>query len=87
MADPKVMQIIPADGWSASFEDEDSVPLVCFALVQSVDENGNAVSSVRPMACIDETIELCDEYETYLGVTRDDADEYDEEEDEEDEED
>ncbi len=73
----KILQIMPADGWSASFEDEDSVPLVCFALVQDVDENGSPVSSVRPMACVDEVIGFCDEYETYLGVERNDG-EYEE---------
>ena len=71
MADEsKILQIMPADGWSALFEDEDSVPLVCFALVQDVDEDGNVGSSVRPMACIDEVIGFCDEYETYSGVGR-----------------
>jgi len=86
MADPKVLQIIPASGWNALFEDEDSVPVVCFALVQDVDEDGNATTAVRPMACIDDVIELCDEYDSYLGVARDDSDEYDEEDEEEDDE-
>ena len=81
MADEsKILQIMPADGWSATFEDEDSVPLVCFALVQGSDENGSPISSVRPMACVDEVIGFCDEYETYLGVERDDGG-YDDEED------
>ena len=72
----KILQIMPADGWSALFEDEDSIPLVCFALVQDIDENGSPVSSVRPMVCVDEVIGFCDEYETYLGVERNDG-EYD----------
>ena len=73
----KILQIMPADGWSALFEDEDSIPLVCFALVQGVDESGSPVSSVRPMACVDEVIGFCDEYETYLGVEHNDS-EYEE---------
>lgn len=81
MADEsKILQIMPADSWSASFEDEDSVPLVCFALVQDVDENGSVVSSVRPMACFDDVIEFCDEYKTYLGVERNDVEYGDDEE-------
>jgi hypothetical protein len=70
----KILQIMPADGWSALFEDEDSIPLVCFALVQDVDENGSPVSSVRPMACVDAAIGFCDEYANYVGVERDDGD-------------
>ena len=81
MADEsKILQIMPADGWSALFEDEDSVPLVCFALVQDVDESGSPVSSVRPMACIDEVIGFCDAYETYSGIEHSSS-EYDDEED------
>ena len=81
MADEsKILQIMPAGGWSALFKDEDSVPLICFALVQDVDENGSPVSSVRPMTCIDEVIGFCDEYDTYLGVERNDGD-YDDEDD------
>ena len=75
----KVLQIMPANGWSAVFEDEDNVPVVCFALVQGIDEEGKTTSDVRPMACIDDVIEFCDEYDSYLGVVRDgDSDEYEE---------
>lgn len=67
----KILQVIPADGWSAQYEDEDDIPLVCFALVQDADEAGNLTSSIRPMACVDGTIEFCDEYDNYTGVARD----------------
>ena len=74
MADEaKILQIIPADGWSAQYEEEDDIPLVCFALVQDVDEAGAMTSAIRPMACVDGTIEFCDEYDNYAGVARDDS--------------
>ena len=73
MADEaKILQIIPADGWSAQYEEEDDIPLVCFALVQDIDEAGIMTSTIRPMACVDGAIEFCDEYDNYAGVTRDD---------------
>ena len=78
----KIIQIISADGWEAMFEDEDNVPVVCFALVQSTDEEGGSSSEVRPMASIGDAIEFCDAYPNFQGITRtDDAlDDYDEEE-------
>lgn len=81
----KILQIMPADGWVASFEDEDALPLVCFALMQGVDGEGNAFTAVRPMACVDDEIVYCDDFPNYLGVERADAgeEEYDEEEEEE----
>jgi len=80
----KILQIIPADGWEAMFEDEDSVPVVCFALVQSTDEQGAASTEVRPMASLGEAIEFCDDYPNYQGVSRVDADSLDDDEDDED---
>ena len=68
----KILQIIPAGGWSAQYEEEDDIPLVCFALVQDVDEAGAMTSAIRPMACVDGAIEFCDEYDNYTGVARDD---------------
>ena len=67
----KILQIIPADGWSALYEDEESIPLTCFALVQDIDESGQVTTLVRPMACVDAAIEFCDEYDNYTGVARD----------------
>ena len=78
----KILQIIPADGWEAMFEDEDSVPVVCFALVQSTDEQGAASTEVRPMASLGEAIEFCDDYPNYQGVSRVDADLLDDDEEE-----
>ncbi|MDP2822437.1 MAG: hypothetical protein Q8O52_07130 [Sulfuritalea sp.] len=88
-ATEKILQIISADGWEAMFEDEDNVSVVCFALVQSTDEQGVTSSEVRPMGSIGDAIEFCDEYPNYQGITRaaDDAlDDYDEDEEEEEEE-
>lgn len=87
MSEPmaKILQIIPADGWEAMFEDEDSVPVVCFALVQAIDEQGAMSTDVRPMASLGEAIEFCDDYPNYQGVSRIDADSLDDEDDEDDE--
>ena len=83
MADEvKILQIMPADGWLAVFDDEDSVPVVCFALAQGVDDDGKTTTDVRPMACIDDVVEFCDDYDSYLGVVRDDDSGEDDEEDE-----
>ena len=68
----KILQVIPADGWSAQYEEEDGIPLVCFALVQDIDEAGAMTSAIRPMACVGGTIEFCDEYDNYTGVARND---------------
>lgn len=87
-ATEKILQIIPADGWEAMFEDEDSVPVVCFALAQSTDEQGAVSTEVRPMVSLGDSIEFCDDYPNYMGVTRaddlpgDDDDEDDEDDDE-----
>ncbi len=87
MSEPmaKILQIIPADGWEAMFEDEDSVPVVCFALVQGTDEQGAATTEVRPMASLGEAIEFCDDYPNYQGVTRADPDLLDDDDEDEDE--
>ena len=69
----KILQVIPADGWSAQYEEEDDISLVCFALVQDIDEAGAMTSTIRPMACVDGAIEFCDEYDNYAGVARDDS--------------
>jgi len=82
----KILQIMPADGWEAVFEDEDNIPVVCFALVQGTDEEGGMTSEVRPMACIEEAIEFCDVYPNYLGIVRADDEAWDDEDDEEEEE-
>jgi hypothetical protein len=51
-AKERILQLLPAEGWEAMFEDEDNVTVVCFALVESTDEEGAVSSAVRPMASI-----------------------------------
>lgn len=88
-AKERILQLIPAEGWEAMFEDEDNVTVVCFALVESADDEGGVSSAVRPMASIGDTIEFCDDYPNYEGLVRaddaldDDEEDGDEEEDEE----
>ena len=55
-AKEKILQLLPAEGWEAMFEDEDNVAVVCFALVESTDEEGAVSSAVRPMASIGDAI-------------------------------
>lgn len=76
MSEPteNILQIMPAEGWVASFEDEDSLPLVCFALVEETDGEGGVATSVRPMASMGDTIAFCDEYPNFLGVDKAEAD-------------
>ena len=83
-AKEKILQLLPAEGWEAMFEDEDNVAVVCFALVESTDEEGAVSSAVRPMASIGDAIEFCDDYPNYAGLTRGEED-WDEDEDEEEE--
>jgi hypothetical protein len=59
---------------------------VCFALVESTDEEGAVSSAVRPMASIGDAIEFCDDYPNYVGLTRGEEDWDEEEEDGEEEE-
>jgi hypothetical protein len=83
-AKERILQLLPAEGWEAMFEDEDNVTVICFALVETVDEEGTVSSAVRPMASIGTDIEFCDDYPNFEGLVRaDDAwDEEDEEEEE-----
>src|SRR5829696_5764701 len=66
MADRKIMQIMPADGWGAAFEDgEDEVisPLVGWALVQET----SGASAVVGLVAADEKVELCDDDTDFTG--------------------
>lgn len=65
-----ILQIMPADGWVALYEGEDSLPLVCFALMRGVDGEGAEFTAVRPMACIDVDVVFCDDFPNYLGVDK-----------------
>lgn len=82
-----IIQIIPAHGWVAVFEEngeESAQTLVCFALVE---EAGNR--AVRPLVANGKLISLADTLPNFARVEELDAfeDEDEEEEDEEDEED
>jgi hypothetical protein len=68
-AKERILQLLPADGWDAMFDDEDNVAVVCFALVESIDEEGAVSSAVRPMGSIGNAIEFCDDYPNYVGLT------------------
>ena len=66
MADRRIMQIMPAEGWGAAFEDgEDEVisPLVGWALVQ----DASGASAVVGLVAADEKVELCDDDTDFTG--------------------
>ncbi len=66
MADRKITQIMPAEGWGAAFEDgEDEVisPLVGWALVQEA----AGASAVVGLVAADEKVELCDDDPDFTG--------------------
>jgi len=72
--DDKIVQIMPAEGWVAAFEDEDGeeqiAALTCFALVET-EEEGKVYRSVRPMIWSDEgIIDFADEDDTFTGLSR-----------------
>lgn len=85
-AKERILQLLPAEGWEATFEDEDNVTVICFALVESVGEDGAVSSAVRPMASIGDSIEFCDDYPNYEGLVRADEDWGEDDEDDEEEE-
>ena len=83
-----IIQIIPADGWVAVFEeadDESAQSLVCFAVVEEAGKR-----AVRPMLANGKQISFADTLPTFVRVEEADAfeeeDEDDEDEEEEDEE-
>lgn len=67
---PKILQIIPADGWQAHFTADDGPeitdPLVCFALVGA--EDGSP--QVRPMYETDIGIDFCDETGNFSHISK-----------------
>lgn len=47
--EPRILQIMPADGWVAEYKDgESGEPVLCFALVE-FEEDGVKFQEVRPM--------------------------------------
>ena len=83
-----IIQIMPATGWVAVFDeagDESAEALVCFALVESV-QNGGTRRDVRPMLVNGKQISFADAAPNYLRVEEletfeDEGDEDEEEED------
>jgi len=70
----KIVQIMPAEGWVAAYQDEDGEEqfsaLTCFALVES-NEDGKTYRTVRPMIWGDEgMIDFADEGDTFTGLSR-----------------
>lgn len=65
-----IIQIMPATGWVAVFDengDESAEALVCFALVESV-QNGTTRRDVRPMLVNGKQISFADAAPNYLRV-------------------
>ena len=85
-----ILQILPANGWVAVYDesgDESASTLVCFALVETLD-NGARQQEVRPMCADGKRIVFADEIANFLRVeelAEFSEDEEDEEEDVEDE--
>ncbi|MGE8212038.1 MULTISPECIES: hypothetical protein [unclassified Stenotrophomonas] len=77
-----IIQIIPADGWVAVFDeagDESAQSLVCFAVVEEAGKR-----AVRPMLANGKQISFADTLPNFARV--EEADAFEEDEDEEDEE-
>jgi hypothetical protein len=70
MIAPKIVQMMPADGWYAFFKDEDGgmdyEPLVCFALTS----NAEGETEIRPMSWQDGFVDFCDEYDNFEGIEK-----------------
>lgn len=69
MTAPRILQMMPAEGWYAFFrnEEDDSMnfePLVCFALT----ENSEGETEVRPMFWQDSYVDFADDYDNFEGI-------------------
>lgn len=78
MTAPKIIQMMPAEGWYAFFrnEEDDSLnfePLVCFALT----ENSDGETEVRPMFWQDSYVDFADDYDNFEGIEQADLSEKD----------
>ncbi|WP_430392226.1 hypothetical protein [Dyella sp. 20L07] len=81
-----ILQIMPATGWVAVYDEggeESAQAIVCFALVESV-ENGSPRRSVRPMSANGPQISFADTIANFVRV--EELAEFEEDEEEEDEE-
>lgn len=85
-----ILQILPATGWVAVYDDggeESAAPLVCFALVETLD-GGSKQQDVRPMSAEGKRIAFADDADNFLRVeelAQFEEDEEDEEEEEDEE--
>ncbi|MEW5894125.1 MAG: hypothetical protein AB1697_13420 [Pseudomonadota bacterium] len=75
---PRILQMMPAEGWYAFFrnEEDDSLnfePLVCFALT----ENSDGETEVRPMFWQDSHVDFADDYDNFEGIEQADLSEDD----------
>jgi hypothetical protein len=77
MTTPKIIQMMPADGWYAFFKEEDESlnfePLVCFALT----ENTDGETEIRPMFWQDSYVDFADDYDNFEGIEQVDMSEQD----------
>lgn len=74
---PKIIQMMPAEGWYAFFKEEDDSmnfePLVCFALT----ENADGETEIRPMFWQDSYVDFADDYDNFEGIEQVDMSEQD----------
>ncbi|MCQ9375155.1 hypothetical protein NMQ14_12925 [Methyloversatilis sp. XJ19-13] len=73
MSNYTIVQIIPAEGWDAVFEDEGKTffrPLVCFALTTTGDDEKPADEQVKPMYYADTGIDFCENTGNFIGIGR-----------------
>lgn len=69
MTAPRIIQMMPAEGWYAFFRDEEDnslnfEPLVCFALTV----NSASETEVRPMFWQDGYVDFADDYDNFEGI-------------------
>ncbi|GGA19190.1 hypothetical protein [Dyella nitratireducens] len=65
-----ILQILPGNGWVAVYDEsgeESAAPLVCFALVETLD-NGNKTQDVRPMCADGKRIVFADDAANFVRV-------------------
>lgn len=73
MEDPRILQIMPAEGWVAIFEGEEgeelALPLTCFALVE-LEEGNDTWTEVRAMTVEERAVVFCDEIDNFVRIDR-----------------
>jgi hypothetical protein len=66
----RIVQIIPAEGWCALFQEEhhiSKIPLVCFALVERQDENGIETEVKGMESGAEKKVSFSDEAGNFVG--------------------